>query len=371
METVLAIRFKEQIPYLSKEAVLHRSIQRKSEDGSLEALLLGVPKDVLAEQMKLLRACGLVPDRVILSTDLLVWMYRAHMRGDDRRPDQANVLIHLFGNQAEMLFFENQVLLQSRWVSWETDQAANLLDAVQSYTDGFQREWRKRPNALFLIGERNEEAESSLLKSHFSVERISSDHETTLAPILAAAARAYATQDVFDFTLPEVKEVRNKERRVKGRAMLLFSIACFSFSLFFLAVVQTLMTVGEMGWLRFKMGALEGSVQEVREVRTKALHVQDFRAKKSLPVLLLGGLRKAVPHDLVFRELEYDEAKRRFSLQGTARAQAHVDQFIAAVGAQSIFERLALERIQTERAQDGSTVYSFTLEGNLNLGELP
>ena len=106
-------------------------------------------------------------------------------------------------------------------------------------------------------------------------------------------------------------------------------------------------------------------------MRTKALHVQDFRAKKSLPVLLLGGLRKAVPHDLVFRELEYDEAKRRFSLQGTARAQAHVDQFIAAVGAQSIFERLALERIQTERAQDGSTVYSFTLEGNLNLGELP
>lgn len=369
LETALANRLNQEIPYLSEEVVLHRLLQRKSNDAPHQVLLFGIPRDILQEQLKLLQTYGVVPDRVMLSTDVLAWMYRSRVR-DDRLLEGAKVLVHLFGDQAELLFFEKQVLLQSRWLSWEADSAANLLDQVQSYLDGFEREWRLKPNALLLLGEQKGEIEAMVRGFHLSVERISDSHDGAIAPILVAAVRAYSSDEVFDFTLPEVKQIRKTEVRAKGRAKLALSMTCLAFSLFVLALVQVLIPLGQLGWLRFKRGGLEDSVREVRGVRTQALRVQDFRLKKSIPILFLSGLRSSIPSDLVLRELEYHHTQGVFSLEGTVSSQAEVDQFITALNEQSMFQRVTLERIQSELAKGGTPVYSFTLEGNLDLGEL-
>ena len=100
-------------------------------------------------------------------------------------------------------------------------------------------------------------------------------------------------------------------------------------------------------------------------MRTKAFKIKEFREKKSAPVLLLAGLREAMPPGILLRELDYQGEPSTFQARGAALQQAFVEQFTQALSREPGFHGVTLERVQSGQDERGGMSYSFEIKGFL------
>jgi hypothetical protein len=303
----------------------------------------------------------------MLSTDLLNLFYRKEIF-PSREREGCVVLLHWFGEQVELLFFENHTFVQSRWLSTKGgDQITSLSQGIEASFTAFQREWRLKPETAYLLGEVPPEAESLIKDSTIQTERmaVSEEGANTLPLLVSQAAQAYSSREAFDFMLPEVKEARKIENRTLKRSRLATSIACFALSLFLLGFLQLTILLGTMTWFWLRTGQLERSVKEVKAVRNEALLLRDFDRKKSTPLFLLGALRRAIPDTLFLRELEYHEGDKKLLVRGVAPGQSEIDGFVGALEREALLEGLAIGGLQVQRNEEGSSAYHFSMEGSV------
>src|SRR3990167_6251106 len=72
-------RIHSEIPYLADEVILHRVFQETQDPNAVQVLVFGVSKAVLSDQMKKLAVYGVVPERVLLSTEVLTQLFKTQI----------------------------------------------------------------------------------------------------------------------------------------------------------------------------------------------------------------------------------------------------------------------------------------------------
>jgi hypothetical protein len=369
-DVAISKRIYSEIPYLSDEVVLRQTLQETKEAGNIQVIVTGVSKAVLREQMKKLEAYGISTDQVMLSTDILDWFYRTHIVPSEH-PDEISLLIYLFGDQVELLFFEGTNLVQSRWIAKSADPAIGVREAVQSSISSFQREWRRKPTMAVLVGMKQTEAESFISDPALSVKQVFPEiqNQEDFVPILVlGAAEAHQTSELFDYTLNQLKTDREKKVYQKKWTQLSFSVFLFALSLFLMILVQTLITITQISWIEVRSKMLSSSVGEVKKIRHQAMEILSFEWKKDLPLVILASLRKAVSDKLFLQELDYSQKESIFSVKGLASGQSDVDKFVSLLEKDPIFEHLSLEGVQSGKNDQGVLSYEFTIKGNLKEG---
>lgn len=353
-----------EIPFLAEELSYHYSSDGKNPDGTIHVTMCGISKTALQEHAARLESFGITPQRILLSTEILFWLYQSYLIPQKRELGTL-LLIQLFGEHAELLFVENNRLLQSRWVAQEQSSREALREAVEAAANAFQREFKRRP-AKALVFDVNVQT-GSFFPAQFSlpVEVVSPWPKLTASPIVAAAVEASASNKVFDFTLPETSAKRKKETVQSGWERLTASIFLLTFSVFALVLTRVLVMGGESVWIGLRSAQLSRSVKEVKSMREQAVLLHEFQERKSFPLILLSGIRDAIPAGILIQELNYEYSKKNFLLRGAAISQPLVDQFNAALGRAAHFEAVTLERVQSQQDERGETGFRFEIKGRL------
>ncbi len=364
LDAAVAKRIRGEIPYLAEELSYHYTTQGVRESESSVAMF-GISKAVLKDHLEQLDRLGMIPEHILLSTEVLLWLYQTQAL-PQKREFQSVLLIHLFPRQAELLYLESGRILQSRWVSQEENDTGMLGEAIEAATQAFHRESKWKPKAALVFAENNEEVSASLSNFSIPVHFVSPWPHLLLPPLVVASAEAGRSGGVLDFTLPETAQKRAREATASGLGKLFFSIFCLALSIFLFAAGRTLIPFGETTWIQIRSGALNRSAREVKQLRTQALQIKEFRENKTSPVLLLAGLRRAIPAGVLLRELDYRGAQASFFARGVALQQALVEQFTQAVSREPGFYKVTLERVQSEQDARGGNVYSFEIKGFLH-----
>lgn len=368
LEHAVSKRIQAEIPYVSEEVILHQVIQEASEGKESQVLLFGVSKAALNDQSKKLEALGIIPDKVVLSTEVLAWMYRSEIIPKEK-PQPVSLLIHSFADQLEVLFFEDHVLLHSRWISLENENATAVRDELNAAIMGFQREWHKKPDDLIIVGNAKELGTFAVDPS-FNVKHIFSEAHEIVTPLILATLAAHKLEEINDYSLVEHKEVRQEKTRTENQSKLAFSIACFAFSLFLLAAFQITLILGEIGWLNYKINSFSKSVKEIKKQRTQAKQVSAYYDQKAMPIILISSLRDVIPNNVLLSDLQYLYQGRSVTIRGTAPAQTEVDAFVNQLEKNALFQHMKLKGVQSSKDARGQNVLEFSLEGNLKQGEL-
>lgn len=363
LDAVVAKRIRGEIPYLAEELSYHYVTQGVRE-GESSVVMFGISKAVLKEHLDQLDRLGMMPEHVLLSTEVLFWLYQTQALSD-KREFQSISLIHLFPRQAELLYLESGRILQSRWVSQEENDTGLLGEAIESATQAFHRESKWKPKAVFVFAESNEMVTGSLSNFSIPVHFVSPWLHLLLPPLVPASAEASRSGGVSDFLLPETIQKRAREATASGLGKLFFSIFCLALSIFLFAAGRSLIPLGEMTWVQARSSALSRSAREVKQMRTQALEIKAFREHKTMPVLLLAGLRRAIPAGVLLRELDYRGNQDSFFARGVALQQSFVEQFTQAVSKEAGFSKVTLERVQAEQDARGGNVYSFEIKGSV------
>lgn len=364
LDSAVTKRIQEEMPYLVEELSYHYTTQGIREDESKHVAMFGISKAVLKDHLDQLDRLGMTPDRVLLSTEILFWYYQTYIFPEWREL-QSIILIHLFPRQAELIYLENGRILQSRWVSQEESDFGTLGEAIDSATRAFHRESKWKPKAALVFTEKNDDLNASFPNFSVPVHPISPWPQLTIPPLMAACAEATRSGNILNFTLPEIEEKQRKEANASGWGKLFFSIFCVAFSIFLFTGIHTLSGLGETAWIQMRAHALGKSVQEVKLMRTQAFKIKEFRERKASPVLLLAGLRQAMPVGILLRELDYRGEGGGFFARGAALQQALVEQFTQTLSRESGFYHVTLERVQAQQDERGGTSYSFEIKGFL------
>lgn len=366
LNAVLADRLHTETPYLSEEVILHHKVQKIKGNELYMVLLLGVSKAVLSEHAHRLESLGIIPNRSMLSTDILRWFYEQQF-SPSLVSAGSTVMIHWFANQIELLFFKDGVLMQSHWFSQDSAEHLTLKESIQASLTVFQREWREKPEKIFFSGEVPNDAKALISNLSLQAEKIDMDETLKGLPLLLATAlKLYSSAEVSHFDLPLEKVTRSDESKTQKRSRLRKSIAWFSVFVLLLSFVQLAIILIPMTWFSIQAKQVSASIQELKGIRRQALEVETFYKKKSMPFNLLITLRNSIPESLFLRDLRYEEAGNKMVIKGIAPDQAQIDQFISLLSKDPFFSHIAIQGVQAERVGNGEPTYQFIIEGVLN-----
>ncbi|OGW81999.1 MAG: hypothetical protein A3G33_04435 [Omnitrophica bacterium RIFCSPLOWO2_12_FULL_44_17] len=368
LDQAITNRVHAEIPYLSEEVILHQVLQEAQQGKESQVLLFGVSKGVLGEQLKRLEAFGVIPDRVVLSTEALGWLYRTKVFPEEN-PKDLVLMVYFFNGHVELLFFEDHVLLQSRWLSQEANQGVGMQESIRATIAAFQREWHRKPEQIYVAGLSSSNAEAMSSDPSYSVKVMMEDSNQEGHPpaLFNAVIESISSDEIFDYTLSSYKEVRDQKSRVVGRSKIASSVFCLTAALLLLALVQVGIVFGQISWFQFRTGTFSADVKEIKKMHQEAVAIVDFYEKKALPIETVASLREAISTEMLLREVEYDFDKRTISVRGIAPDQALVDQFIAKLEQGGFYEKLKLERIQAEQSDQAKTVFDFSFEGHIKV----
>ena len=370
LEAAIAKRIPEETPYHAEELSYHYSLEGSPQAGAQQVVMFGISKAVLRDHLGELDRLGLIPDRVLLSTDVLLWLYRTRIV-PMKRESGTTVFIHLFPKQAELLYLENGCLLQSRWIAQEASEHGALGDTIEAAAGAFQREFRRVPKAALVLEPGRQRVKTSLAGFSLATEPVSLWPDLAISPLVVAALEAHHARGVFNFTLPEIEMKRKREANTRERVNLLFSMLFLSFSIFLMAFTPVLANLGEVAWLRLRLYWLSDSIREVKTLRAQALQIQAFREKKSFPVQLLVRLREAIPTGVLVKELDYKSEPGIFLIRGVAGQETFVEQMANALSHSPLFQSVTLERVQAQQDEQQGTLYHFEIKGRLGGGAEP
>lgn len=118
-EAANMIRFsaEEYVPYPAEELVIQQAILRREPGGESKVLAALAHRDVLSAHLAPLRAAGIIPERVMLSTVCLANAVAAAAP----RADDPYALVNLGSSGLEVLVFQHGKLLSARGVVSEQD----------------------------------------------------------------------------------------------------------------------------------------------------------------------------------------------------------------------------------------------------------
>ncbi len=368
-EHAISNRIQAEIPYLTEEVILHQIIQEAEEGGRSQVLLFGISKNVLSEQMKKLEAYGIVPNRITLSTEALAWFYRTHILAHEKL-ERHTVFLYAFSGQMELLFFEDYMMLQSRWISQSGYQTFAIQEAIESSLMSYQREWRRKPDMILMGGEVHT-LQMIQFDQSFLIKQVPSEEGQEDILLLSSVVGSRNCEEVYDYTLPIHKEIRNQISKTRSYSKLTVSAAVLAGAILCLALIQAAAILMQLGWFNYRVSRFSDSVREVRKMRSEASGVRNFYEKKSTPLLALTELREMIPEDVLLAEVEYDESSASLVLNGNAPQQAQIDQFISKLGRSDLFGRVKVERVQSERGERGAALFNFTVTCALKSLEAP
>jgi len=354
-EAAVLRRVREEMPHLADEILYHVALQENGTPGQ-EALLFGIAKATLEEQLRRLESLGVVPDSVMLSTELLLWLYQ---NDPSRREEDKNVLlVHDAARQIEVLYVDRGALVQSRWFGKEADEPAAAAAVLQTAQEAFQREWRRVPEKTLVLGNESRGGYGGIPCEGFGGE---GPDEAALG---SAALKAFASGAVFDFTPASWEDRRRRSRTGREKTRFAALLALFAASWLVLSASRAAGLALETAWLGVRQAPVSASVRELKNLRSQALKAARYSRKKTSPLLILAGLRAAAPQGLILQSLAYDEAKAVFSLKGEAVAENLIQDFLAGLQKQPGFEKMTLERLESS-SDDRGRIFTFEIEGHL------
>lgn len=127
-ESMIRFSAEEYVPYPADELIIQSAVLRREPGGESKVLAVLAHKDVLKAHLAPLRAAGIIPQRVLLSTACL-----ANAVAAAKAPgDQPYALANLASSGLEVLVFHGTKLLFGRAVASEQDWSARGEAAAQA-----------------------------------------------------------------------------------------------------------------------------------------------------------------------------------------------------------------------------------------------
>lgn len=358
LNAALLRRVSEEMPHLANDILYHIAIQNAGMSPRPEALLYGISKAALEDQLSKLECLGIVPDSVMLSTEVLFDYYQR-----TQAPADNAMLIHEAGRQLELIYVSQGRLIQSRWFKKDAYEQEGLETLLKTANDSLQREGRSLPSkAVVMGGDFKGTASLGAIPHEFLKSENESAENNHI--LWSAAQRAYENRSVFDFT-PSAWELRRQKNKLAGERSSLFTwVVIFSAALFFLSLCGLLAAGLEGAFLAVKHAPIAASVKELKTLQTKALSAKTYQQRKLYPVLLLEKLRGAVPAGVLLEKLDYDQGTSLFVMRGESTAEPSIHDFLGELQKQVLFSDLTLERVEA-RQEEGGRIYEFEIKGFL------
>ncbi|MDZ4860310.1 MAG: pilus assembly protein PilM [Candidatus Hydrogenedentes bacterium] len=123
VDSMVRLSAEEFVPYPAHEVVIDQSILRKTQDGSSTVLAVFAHRDVVEDHVDMLRACGIEPDHIYVSTACLAAAAQAA-----QLPGERAALVNLGAGGLEVLVLQQGKLLYGRGVASAQDWR-NISDA--------------------------------------------------------------------------------------------------------------------------------------------------------------------------------------------------------------------------------------------------
>ncbi|MBI4372427.1 MAG: PilN domain-containing protein [Candidatus Omnitrophica bacterium] len=385
-EKSLKDKMQAEVPYHPHEVMLHTIFQGRKSSALHPAIAYGISKKILNEQLKRLESLGIFPDQIMLSTEVLMRLFQSKME-TEKNLSGASLLVCLFANRVELLFFESEALLHSRSFPHDPGEGEGLKEIIEDGTVNFLREWRRRPANVFFLGDLNVEPRSLMQDEGVAVKHIALEadllrrlragrvQEQTsgdqLEPIEIGAIDVYLDRTVFDFNPQETRQRSDQAQREKHWARFASSIVGMSAAFFLYSLIHVGSVTAEIGWIRWRSAQLSDSVREVKQMRSKVLDVRHDQDRKAAPAFLLAALRQAIPESLLLERVDFDFDRQSIVVDGYASQQSQIDRFANDLKATQGIQNVELIRVQSKESRPGKTAeddlgrYDFSLEVHL------
>lgn len=352
-DSVVLRRVREEMPHLADDMIYHVRTQTPAGRGR-EGLLFGIAKATLEEQLSRLEANGIIPDAVVLSTEVLFRQWAVDYK--DPAGTEPALLVHGARDQLELLYVAGDAVLQSRWVKKDAAGSDAAGSAVRTANEAFSREWRMTPKKIFQFDEYPESG---------SLAGIGAELSRPAASLREAALAAVRAGAVFDFTPEAREEKRTRRRALFEKARLCASLLVCAAACFVLSAAQLAGVAAETVSVHLRRAPADLAVRDLKALRSRALETRSLYEKKAAPLALLAGLRSAVPDGLLASNLEYDEARNAFDLKGEAVSETSIQEYLTALQKEETFERITLERVEADTDERGGRAYQFEIRGFL------
>ncbi len=359
LNPALVQRVSDEMPHLAHDILYHIAIQNGEAVEKREALLFGISKAALEDQLAKLSQLGVIPDSVMLSTEVLYNYYQNSPAGSSA----ANaMLVHEAGRQLELIFINQGRLVQSRWFKKEAYEQDGFETLVRAAGDSLQREGRAIPAKAVLMGG---DLKTAFFNGVMPYEFLDPAGEAQTDPLLwKAALKAYKNSSVFDFTPAAWESRRRKLKAGREGSSLLTWLAVFAAAFFFFALTKVVASGLQNIQLAAQHAPVASAVKDLKALQSQALSANAYQQRKIFPLLLLEKLRAAVPLGVLLEKLEYDQKAAAFSMRGESTAEPLIHEFLEGLQKQPLFSGLKLERVEAHQDESGR-IYEFEMKGFL------
>jgi len=116
VDSMVRLSAEEYVPYPVHELVIDQSIIHKTSDGSSTVLAVFAHRDIVEAHAEVLRAAGIEPDHIYVSTSCLISAVQA-----SRMPAERYALVNLAAGGLEVLVFQGSKVLYGRGVASPCD----------------------------------------------------------------------------------------------------------------------------------------------------------------------------------------------------------------------------------------------------------
>lgn len=335
-EDLLQKRVEQEIPHLVDDVIYHARVQNMTASVGKEGILFGISKTILRDQMGSLEAYGIIPCHVMLSTEILLWRHEEAGKKRQEIGEGVMLEVHRVGEEAELLFFEENCLRYSQWIRPMSGESAPGLELlITAASEAFEKSFGKKAVRL--------------------------QPEVPDGTLELAAIEAHRTISIFDFSPSDLEARRSHGQTRQLRFGLARSAAWLALAFLVFSLSQLMSSAAGHAWLGSKADPLRESVYQVKQLRRQALAVQKFQAAKVFPLAVIEILSLTMPSELLAITLEYHQPAGTFSLRGEAEGQERLDEFMTALQNQNVLD-VSLDRFEAVDAATGQVIV-FEISG--------
>ena len=385
LEGMVRLGAEEIVPFSLEELVTGHCILEKLAHGSSRVLAVVVHRDVIEAHLSVLKAAGLVPEQIFLSTDSL--MAAAKEAGGTGH----EAFVHLSPGGVEVLVLKDGqyaygrgIAVEHAWTGPEIDAAARaeLVSEVRASLSTYQRESGEEEGAqaVYLSSECVETAELAVALGDaldlscgeasqvVDVVRQGGDRVSyTPAAAIGAALIARRPDTHYVGLLPEVelkrREVVSSRLRFVRIAAMLTVAALALAGVYWQAVSQRMAYIEE---LDLRAEALRPLARSVGTKRKHLRMLQRQVEREATMLELLGSIADLAPDKgLNIIRFDYDR-HRSISLYGRALETRSFDRLIDDLrgkGAQTFSQfAQAQESYRTLRKERSQEVWDFAIK---------
>lgn len=346
IDGMVRLSAEEYVPYPAQELVIDQCIVEKRSDGSARTLAVFAHRDVVEAHAAILRACGIEPEHIFVSTACLASAAAACSQGEHER----YALVHLAAGGLEVLVMNNGVIEYGRGVASAQDWSS-LDDAGSDAAEELAVELRSSLAAYRRESEHGEPVDRVYVSSDYAdpvsaanalsastgydchpasfAERLLDRRHPAMTSLpLVAFGAAMAAQQRASIEISLVPESILHARRSARMRNQLAKVGGLAAAIVFLAGAvygQAAYTRSSyMGELQRRIAAVEPVAAGVEHKRAQLVRLQQHLDKRGSALELLARLTELAPRTgLAFTRFAFAHGESLI-IQGRAESQNYI-----------------------------------------------